>query len=135
MAIDGRLALGDRLPEADAVDDRGVIQLVADDDVFFAQEGSGQRLVGVPTAHETERGGCTHDRAHAASSSRCTLNVPQMNRTDAVPAPNRSSTHHLGQRPHYSAQMLGEKNDNIHISSTHHYSLRGQRLRALARSR
>jgi hypothetical protein len=26
-------------------------------------------------------------RAQAASSARCTVNVPQMNRTDAVPAP------------------------------------------------
>ena len=29
-------------------------------------------------------------RALAASSSRCTVKVPQMNRTDAVPAPKRS---------------------------------------------
>ena len=30
-------------------------------------------------------------RAHAASSVRWTVNVPQMNRTEAVPAPQRSS--------------------------------------------
>ena len=30
-------------------------------------------------------------RAQAASSARCTVKVPQMKRTDAVPAPKRSS--------------------------------------------
>ena len=29
--------------------------------------------------------------ASASSSSRCTVKVPQMNRTEPVPAPNRSS--------------------------------------------
>jgi hypothetical protein len=39
-----------------------------------------ESAAGVPTS-----------RAHAASRARCTVKVPQMNRTEAVPAPQRSS--------------------------------------------
>ena len=54
MLIDARLALGDRLGEADPVDDRGVVEPVGEDQVLLAEEGRRCRLIGVPAAHEAE---------------------------------------------------------------------------------
>ena len=39
VPVDGGLALGDRLGQADRVDDRGVVELVADHDVLLAEQG------------------------------------------------------------------------------------------------
>ena len=54
VLVDRGLALGDRLGQPDAVDDGGVVQLIADDDVVLAQQRGGHRLVGVPAADEAE---------------------------------------------------------------------------------
>ncbi len=54
VLVDGGLAFGDRLGEADGVDDRGVIQLIGDDDVLLAEQGGDEAFVGVPAAHVAE---------------------------------------------------------------------------------
>ena len=54
MPVDAGLALRDGLGEADGVDDRGVVELVTDDDVILAEERGGHRLVRVPAADEAQ---------------------------------------------------------------------------------
>src|SRR5689334_9139886 len=56
MPVDRGLALDDRLGETGRVDDGRVIELIADYDVLLAQHRGRKRLVGVPRAHEAERG-------------------------------------------------------------------------------
>ena len=55
MLVDRGLALGDRLGEANRIDDRRVVQLVGDDDVRLAQHRRAQPFVGVPAADVAER--------------------------------------------------------------------------------
>ena len=54
MVVHGGLALGDGLGQADGVDDGGVVELVADDDVVRAQQRCRDGLVGVPATHERQ---------------------------------------------------------------------------------
>ena len=75
-----------RLAQADAVDDAGVVQLVADDRVLLAEQRLEQAAVGVEAA--TNRGcvsSVPRNWRQRASSSLCTFCVPQMKRTDAMP--------------------------------------------------
>ena len=60
VLVDRGLAFGDRLGEPGGVDDRGVVQLIADHDVLLPEQGAGDRLVRVPRAHEAERGAGAH---------------------------------------------------------------------------
>src|ERR1051325_4145265 len=53
---DAGLALDDCLGKADAVDDGGVVELIAQHEVALGERRRGERLVGVPAAHEAERG-------------------------------------------------------------------------------
>ena len=55
VLVDRGLALGDCLGQPDPVDDRGVVQLVADDEVVLGEQRAGHGLVGVPAAPEAER--------------------------------------------------------------------------------
>jgi hypothetical protein len=44
-----------RLAEADAVDDRGVVERVGDDGVVFGQEGFEERAIGIEAGGEEDR--------------------------------------------------------------------------------
>jgi hypothetical protein len=48
MTVNGMLALGDLAGKPDRIDDRGMIQLIRNDDVFGAEQGGTDRLVGRP---------------------------------------------------------------------------------------
>ena len=54
VLVHGRLALGDRLGEPRRIDDRRVIELIADHDVLLAEQRGRDRLVGVPRADEAQ---------------------------------------------------------------------------------
>ena len=101
VPVDRRLTLGDRLREPGRVDDRRMVQLVADHDVLFAEQGGGNRLVGVPRAHEAERGGGAHQPGargleHPVDGVRA-ADEPHRGGAGA-PAPERRlpGCHHLG---------------------------------------
>src|SRR6059036_503078 len=55
VLVDRGLALGDRFGEANRVDDRRVVQLVGDDDVWLAEDGGAEPFVGVPAADVGQR--------------------------------------------------------------------------------
>ena len=81
-----------RLAQADAVDDAGMIQLVADDRVLFAQQRFEQRRRWHRSSSNT--GCCLRCRGTRKASARAPcapLCVPQMKRTDAMPKPQCSS--------------------------------------------
>jgi hypothetical protein len=84
--VDRGLTPGDRLGEPHPIDDRGVVELVADDDVS-SEERCRHRLIGVPALTKLREAAVPTSRAQAASNSRCMVNVPHMKRTEAVPAP------------------------------------------------
>jgi hypothetical protein len=83
MAI--AVALG--LAEADAVDDGGMVEGVADDRILLLQQGLEEPAIGI------EAGGIEDGIPHAeeagdrASSALCKSWVPQMKRTEARPKP------------------------------------------------
>ena len=69
-----------------------MIERVGDDEVAFLDDRRGQRLRSRSTpTRTTERRLGADESAIAFSSSRWIVNVPQMKRTLAVPAPNRRS--------------------------------------------
>jgi hypothetical protein len=49
-----RLALGDGLGQADTIDNRGVIELIADDQIMLGEQSPGHSLIGIPCTHEAE---------------------------------------------------------------------------------
>jgi hypothetical protein len=55
VLVHGGRALGDRLREADRVDDRRMVERVAHDEVAFLDDGCSEPLVRVPRRDETHR--------------------------------------------------------------------------------
>ena len=60
MAVHRGLAAGDRLGESDSVYDRGMIELVADDNVILAEQGAGNGLISIPATDEAQARLGTH---------------------------------------------------------------------------
>ena len=87
-----RVAVAVGLAEADAVDDRRVVERVADDGVLLAEQRLEEAAVGVE-ARRVEDGvlGAEERRRSCASSVRCASCVPQMKRTLERPKPYSSS--------------------------------------------
>ena len=82
MLVDRRLALRDRLREANRVDDGRVVQLIGDHHIGLAQDGRTQPLVGIPAAHVGER-------RLAADELRQRVFELAMNRESAADEPHR----------------------------------------------
>jgi hypothetical protein len=76
-----------RLAQADAVDDRGVVERVGDDRVLLAEQRLEQAAVGVEARRVEDRVLGAEEAESLASSSLWMSCVPQMKRTDAMPKP------------------------------------------------
>ena len=76
-----------RFAEPDAVNDRRVIQFVADHGVFRAEQRFKQAAVGVEADGIKDRVFGPEKFGQAASSSLWMSCVPQIKRTDAMPKP------------------------------------------------
>ena len=74
--------------EAAAVDDRGVIQLVGDDEIFFAEDRGDGSGVGGEAGLKYDAGFDFFEAAICSSRSMCIFMVPAMVRTAPEPTPN-----------------------------------------------
>ena len=80
------VAVALRLAEPDAVDDRGVVELVGDDRVLGAEQGLEQAAIGVEAGRIEDRVLRLQPGARAGPRAALwTAWVPQMKRTEAMP--------------------------------------------------
>ena len=75
-----------RLAQPDAVDDAGVVERIGDDRVLLIQQRLEQAAVGIEAGGVEDRVlGARGSALKRSSSCLCTLCVPQMKRTEAMP--------------------------------------------------
>jgi hypothetical protein len=119
------MAEASRFAEADAVDDRGVIELIRDDSVPLVEDRFEEAAIRIEA--RAERGWCRpvcRKPLRRSSSSRWSACVPQMKRTEAMPKLQRSSASRDGRTLQLPRTMVAVSCNEMQLTETNLYALR-----------